>query len=181
MHRIVVLLVVLAACFGKKNDVTGALTTGAVTTPMRESHVIDRGAAAKTATERDHVSGVEVRSYVATPIDDVAIPNTYGIAVRQLGEGAGVQTSIQAGYLLTHQIGRATVFGRLMMDLLSVTEIGYERYTLSGLSPTADFGIAPFGHGLCVTFSGTWDVKFDEPDRALLGLFIGICGGPLKH
>jgi hypothetical protein len=179
MHRFAWLLV-LPACFGKSNAMTGGVTTGAITTPMREDRVIPGATAELTTTERDHRNGVEFRAFAANTMDDAAIPNAYGMAVRQLGEGAGIQSSIQAGWMVTHKVGSATVFGRLMFDLLSWTEIG-EETTLSALSPTFDVGIAPFGHGLCVSAAATWDVKFNDPDRGLVGVFVGICGGALKR
>jgi hypothetical protein len=174
--RILALLLVLPACFGKSKSgpVTGALTTGAIVTRDAPAEL----AGTARAVERDTMTGVELRGTMAGAIDEVAIPNAYGFAVRQVGEG--VQTSLQTGWMLASQVGGATVFARLMFDLLSWTKLR-DDVTLSALSPTFDFGIAPFGRGICVSAQGTWDVRFNEPDRGLIGVFVGLCGGALKR
>jgi hypothetical protein len=64
--------------------------------------------------------------------------------------------------------------------MLASKKVG-EVETLSAFSPTFDVGIAPFGHGVCVSTSATWDVHFNEPDRAIVGAYVGLCGGRLKR
>lgn len=179
-RRLALLALLVPACASNSGAITGGLTTGAITTPLREDHAVPVGTTGMSTIERDRVHGVEFRGFAAGAIKDVAFPNAYGFAVRQLGAGNGVQTSLQAGWMITRPVGRAMVFGRLMFDLMSWTRIGGDT-TLSALSPTFDVGIAPFGHGVCVSASGTWDVRFNDPDRGLIGAFIGLCGGGLKY
>lgn len=174
MQRLAI-LVLIPACFGKSNDVTGGLTTGAITAPVRES----RPATAELAmVEDERLDGVELRGFMGAAIDEPAIPNAYGFAIRQLGDG--VQTSMQAGWMLASKAGSSMVFARLMFDLLSWTKLDDDT-TLSAFSPTADIGIAPFGKGICVSAAGTWDVRFNERDRPLVGIFVGLCGGPMQR
>jgi hypothetical protein len=175
--RLLVMLILAPGCFGKSRGgpVTGGLTTGAITAPIHEE--LRDPAQLSTGTEEPALNGVELRGFMAAGIDDPAIPNAYGFAVRQLGDG--IQSSVQAGWAITGQLGSAMVFGRLMFDLLSWTKL-HDETTLSAFSPTADMGIAPFGHGLCVSASTTWDVRFNEPDRMIVGAFVGLCGGAMK-
>ncbi len=174
---VVVVLLFASACFGRRGGpVTGGLTTGAITAPVHEE--LRDATQLALGEKQPQLTGVELRAFVAARSSDPAIPNAYGFAVRQLGEG--VQTSMQAGWTMTGKLGSAMVFGRLMFDLLSWTKLRDET-TLSAFSPTADVGIAPFGHGLCVSASGTWDVRFNDPDRAIIGAFVGLCGSALKH
>lgn len=172
--RRLLLLACLPAC-GKVNDVTGGITTGGITSANRVEHVANPDTA-REVTRTDHMNGIELRAYVAGDVHDLAVPNAWGFAVRGFGEGSGVQTSAQAGWAYAWPVGRSTIFARLMFDLLSWTEVG-EETTLSGLSPTADVGIAPFGHGVCISASSTWDVRLNDPDRALVGAFVGVCAG----
>jgi hypothetical protein len=105
-------------------------------------------------------------------------PNTFGWQVRQLGE-EHVQYSMQAGWTVVRQ-GTPMVFGRLMFDMLSWEKRMDGDNTLSAFSPTLDFGVAPWGKGLCVSASTTYDVHFDAPDRWIAGVFVGVCAGRLK-
>jgi len=174
-------LVVLVGCVGKgkSSPVTGGLTTGAITEAVSGARGDPGVATMEVPGAADRTTGVELRGYMAGAIDDVAIPNAYGFAVRQLG--TGVQTSLQTGYLVALPAGRSTVFGRLMFDLLSWTRLDEDHTVLSGLSPTLDIGIAPLGHGICISASGTWDVHFNDPDRVIVGGYVGLCGGAMKR
>jgi hypothetical protein len=170
--RIACVLILLSACFKSGGAVTGTLATGAIAT--RDTPELD--GIALGMTERESITGVELRAVVAGRIDEPYIPNAYGFTVRQVGEG--VQSSVTTGWMLASRVGSSTVFARVMFDLLSTTKRGDDE-TLSALSPTADFGIAPWGRGICIAGSGTWDVRFNQQDRGLIGVFIGLCGGPL--
>lgn len=176
--RRLALLLVLPACWGKHKSgpVTGTLTTGAVVT--REAPADVGGLALAMTDDRDTYTGVELRAFVAGAIDEPGIPNAYGFSVRQVG--SGVQTSLQTGWMLASKVGSSMVFARLTFDLLSWTERKDQETQLSALSPTFDIGIAPFGRGICVSGSGTWDVHFNDPDRGLIGVFVGLCGGALR-
>src|SRR5688572_29031992 len=92
----------LGGCYGSSNtkgsSVTGGLTTGAITTAPRNDFNATTLAARMTEPGGgdDQINGVEFRGYVASTLDEIAIPNLYGFTVRQLGDG--VQSSVQAGY-----------------------------------------------------------------------------------
>jgi hypothetical protein len=122
-------------------------------------------------------AGVELRAFGAVPTDDPAMPNAFGFALRQVGTDH-VERAIQLGWGGALHAGDALVFGRLMFDAVAwqprMTGGGDE---LSALSPTIDLGVAPLGHGLCVSTSATWEVHYGAPDRLLVGGFVGLCGG----
>jgi hypothetical protein len=169
----------LVVCFGGKAEagpVTGGLTTSAVIAPEHEDFIVPR---MTTPGETDHLTGVELRGYWGMAMKGYAIPNAYGFTVRQLGEG--VTSSIQTGWMVALGAGSSTVFGKLMFDMLSWKRVGEDQTTLSAFSPTLDIGIAPFGRGICFSASATWDVHFNQPDRAIVGASVGLCGGPLKR
>lgn len=168
----------LVACFGgksKSSSVTGGLTTSAVIAPEQEDFIVPR---MTVPGEADNITGVELRGYFGAAVKDAAIPNAYGFTIRQLGEG--VTSSIQTGWMVALGAGNSTVFGKLMFDMLSWKRVG-EETTLSAFSPTLDIGIAPFGHGICFSGSATWDVHFNQPDRAIVGASVGLCGGRMKR
>jgi hypothetical protein len=173
--RLAVLVLVLPACFGKSKSgpITGTLTTGAIVTRDAPAEV---AGVALAMTERENMTGVELRMVAAAHLEEPGIPNAYGYSVRQVG--TGVQHSLQAGWMLAHKAGAAMLFARATFDMLSWTKRG-EDVQLSALSPTAEVGIAPWGRGICVSASGTWDVYFNDPDRGLVGVFVGLCGGAL--
>lgn len=181
--RITILIAccVLPACFGKSKSgpVTGGLTTSAVTTTEHRDFVVPR---MTTGGDPDQLTGVELRGFVGGSFDQPAIPNAYGFTMRQLGEG--VTTSLQSGWMVALPAGASTVFGKVMFDLLSIKKVGEGDVgdtTLSAFSPTVDVGIAPFGRGICTSLSATWDVHFNQPDRAIIGVSAGLCGGRLKR
>ncbi|MBA2544242.1 MAG: hypothetical protein H0V17_31650 [Deltaproteobacteria bacterium] len=177
--RCLLLLLAVTACFGgksKSSPVTGGLTTSAVIAPEQADFIVPR---MLTPGESDQITGVELRGYVGAAVRDAAIPNAYGFTVRQLGEG--VTSSIQSGWMVALPAGRSTVFGKLMFDLLSWKRVGEDQTTLSAFSPTLDIGIAPFGRGVCFSGSATWDVHFNQPDRAIVGASVGLCGGRMKR
>lgn len=152
---------------------TGGLTTGAITAPV---HAEPRLTEAMTSADGGRPNGVELRGYFGSDLEDPAIPNATGFAVRQLG--GGVQTSFQTGWMFAPVVGGATVFARLMFDVISWTKTGDET-SLSAFSPTAEVGVAPWGHGLCFAASSTWDVQFNQPDRMIVGAYVGLCGGAM--
>jgi hypothetical protein len=160
MKLLVVAAVACAGCAHAHHDSGGAaIMTGALVSPDTRNE-----------------TGAELRIFGGFATDDPAVPNAYGFAVREVG--GDVQTIGQWGWAGATRVGSAAVFGRLMFDVISRNTIAHET-TLSAFSPTADIGVAPFGHGICVSASATWDVHFDAPDRLLLGAFVGMCGGKL--
>jgi hypothetical protein len=159
--KLVALALVLTGCAGSHHGDTaggGALQTGALIDP-------------KTSD-----TGPEIRVFGGMATDDLAIPNAYAFSVRDVG--SDVQTSAQWGWAVAGELGSAKVYGRLMFDVINRNTIDHVT-SLSAFSPTADLGIAPFGHGLCFSASATWDVHFDAPDRLLVGGYVGLCGGKL--
>ena len=164
----------LAGC--KAGPVSGGVTTGAITSPV---HGDPQLVMAEAPGASDSTNGVEFRAFMSGAFKDAAIPNAYGVSIRQLG--TGVQTSLQTGYMVALPAGSTMVFGRLMVDLLSSTRFDEDHTMLSGLSPTFDVGFAPFGHGICISASTTWDVRFNNPDRMIIGGYFGLCGGALRR
>jgi hypothetical protein len=143
------------------------------------STVASRGTTTTTMPASDQPIGVEARAFFAAESIEVGFPNTYGSVVRQLGD-EHMQTAIQTGWTLATHGGRSLVFGRVMFDLLSWQKRADGDFELSALSPTLDVGVAPLGKGICVSASATWDVHYNAPDRALAGLFVGLCGDAKK-
>jgi hypothetical protein len=180
--RFLVACLLLSACVGKSKSavVTGGLTTSAVATTEHDDFVVPR--MTTSAGDREQLTGVELRGFMGGSFADPAIPNAYGFTMRQLGEG--VTTSIQSGWMVALPAGAATLFGKVMFDLVSIKKVGegdVADTTLSAFSPTVDVGIAPFGRGICTSISATWDVHFNQPDRAIIGVSAGLCGGRLKR
>ena len=126
--------------------------------------------------QTDTPTGVEVRAFGALDTGDPAIPNAYGFMLRDVG--GDLQYAGQWGWATATRLGSAGVYARLMFDVIERDEIDHVK-SLSAFSPTADIGIAPFGHGICFSASATWDIHFDAPDRMLVGGFVGMCGGKL--
>jgi hypothetical protein len=80
-----------------------------------------------------------------------------------------------AGILaIRHKLGDATVFGRLMIDLIAREHLAGEDHTRT-LSPMFELGVMPFGRGACLSAAAAWDVRIDEPDQAIIGAFFGWC------
>lgn len=120
--------------------------------------------------------GVEARAFGAMATNDLATPNAFGVALRQVGT-EHVERAVQLGWAGGVHAGGAFVFGRLMFDMIAWQPRMTGGDELSALSPTLDLGVAPLGHGLCVSTSATWEVHYGAPDRLLVGGFVGLCGG----
>jgi hypothetical protein len=151
----------------------GGITTGAVTTTQNSTWTARALGAAPTASSS--ANGIEFRMFGTVPTKSAAMPNAYGMAVRQIGD-EHVETSFQMGWLRALPIGKqAFVFGRAMIDMLATERRMDGDSNLSALSPTADVGIAPFGNGVCVSASATYDVHMNAPGRAIFGAFVGMC------
>lgn len=154
--RSIALFALMPACAtGRHNGAGGGVATGFVTAP-------DEGPA----------TGMEFRAYGGGNLDSAAMPNAFGFAARQLG--GSPHYALQAGWQGT----AGPLFGRLMVDMIGWQQVNGERQ-LSGLSPTLDVGIAPASHGVCLSGSATWDVHLNEPDRLIVGVFLGLCSGHL--
>jgi hypothetical protein len=165
-----VLLLLLSGC-------VGGLTTGAVmplgpTAPAN----LPAGTAAASYTKGDEPTGVEVRVFGATGGWDKnpLMPNAYGVAWRQIGD-EHMSTSGQLGWAGAVPVGSGFAFGRVMFDILNSQRTLDGDRKFSAFSPTIDVGIAPLRNGLCFSVSGTYDVHFNDPDRMIIGAFVGVC------
>lgn len=158
LRSIMILALIPACATGRNSDRGGpgiGIATGVVTAP-------DEGP----------TTGMEFHAYGGASMDNLGVPNAYGIAARQLGDSW--HYGLQVGW----QGMAGPVFGRLMVDMLAWQQVNGERQ-LSGLSPTLDVGIMPTGQGVCLSGSATWDVRLNEPDRLIVGVFFGLCRGRL--
>jgi hypothetical protein len=173
--RLAALALSLPACIG-------GITTGAIVPlgPAASTPLPASTAAAVTPgaryTNNDAPAGVELRIFGATGgyDHDPLMPNAYGVAYRQIGD-EHVQTAGQVGWGGAWRIGKGFMFGRLMFDLLSSQRTLDGDRKFSAFSPTFDFGVAPVRNGLCFSLSATYDVHFNDPDRVLVGAFVGVC------
>lgn len=134
------------------------------------------GTAAATYTKGDQPTGVEVRLFGATGgfHDNPLMPNAYGVAWRQIGD-EHMQTAGQLGWAGAVPVGDGFAFGRVMFDVINSQRTLDGDRKFSAFSPTLDVGIAPIRNGLCFSASATYDVHFNDPDRWLLGVFVGAC------
>lgn len=155
----------------------GGLTTGAVmpTGPSAPA-TLPAGTAASSYTKGGEPTGVEVRLFGASNGFDhnPLMPNAYGVAWRQIGDEHMV-TAGQVGWAGAMPLGSGFVFGRLMFDVINSQRSLDGDTKLNALSPTLDLGIAPIRNGLCFSLSATYDIHFNDPDRMLLGAFVGAC------
>lgn len=157
-----------AGCAGTQRHGDGggiAIQTGYVVAPMT------------TGSDGTMEDGVEVRAFGGFASDDPAIPNAYSFALRDVG--GDLQYAAQWGWAGATKLDGAAAYGRIMFDVIEHDEIAHAD-SLSAFSPTIDAGVAPFGHGICVSASATYDVHFDGPDRFLFGGFVGLCGGSVR-
>lgn len=164
-----VLLLLLPACLG-------GLTTGAVMPTGPTTAGLPAGTAAASYTKGDEPTGVEVRLFGATgPIEkNPLMPNAYGVAWRQIGD-EHMSTSGQIGWAGAVPVGAGFAFGRVMFDVINSQRTLDGDRKFSAFSPTLDVGIAPIRNGLCFSASVTYDVHFNDPDRVLVGAFVGVC------
>lgn len=137
---------------------------------------ITTGAVAPLTSSGPAPTGVELRMFGATGVqpDDPLLPNAFGVAFRQIGD-EHVTTASQIGWAGALPLGHGAVFGRLMVDLLSSQRTSDHDRKYSAFSPTLDLGIAPYRNGLCFSLSASYDVHFGDPDRVLVGAFVGLC------
>lgn len=173
MVRLLLVFLFLPACIG-------GVMTGAVMPigPATGVSAAPAGTAARPSyTHADEPLGVELRIFTAAGgFDDMPLmPNAYGVTYRQIGD-EHVQTAGQIGWAGALRAGRGVVFGRIMFDAINSqrTLDGDRKY--SAFSPTLDLGIVPVKHGLCFSASATYDVHFNDPDRWIVGAFVGVCG-----
>ena len=126
-------------------------------------------------------TGVEVHAFASTPIAD-AMPNAVGYTLRQIGD-EHTEQSIQVGWALPVVVGRRgpLVFARLMFDLIAWQPRADGDRQLSALSPTLAIGFAPLALGVCLSGEVTYELHTDQPDRVLVGAFIGLCGADRKR
>lgn len=138
---------------------------------------VTTGAVRATSARGDEPVGVELRMFGAGNgfDDDPLMPNAYGLTYRQIGD-EHVQTAAQLGWAGALRVGRGVVFGRLMFDVLSSQRTLDGDRKFAAFSPTLDLGVLPVRNGLCLSASATYDIHFGDPDRWLLGAFIGACG-----
>jgi hypothetical protein len=168
MARLPLLFLFLPACIG-------GLTTGAVM-PVGPTPATPGGTLAARYTKPDEPTGVELRIFGATggSKDNPLLPNAYGLVYRQIGD-EHVQTAGQIGWAGAVRVGAGAVFGRIMFDAINSQRTLDGDRKFSAFSPTLDLGALPFKNGLCVSASATYDVHFNDPDRWVLGMFVGVC------
>ena len=152
MAKRALLLFAVSGCVGM------GITSGPVAAPIDHSPV-----------------GVEVRGFGGYHSSDYALPNTFGFAVRQIGD-AHTESALQVGWMAATHAGQALLFGRLMFDTIAWQKQMDGSTKLSALSPTLDLGVAPWRHGICFTAGATWDIHYDAPDQLIVGGFVGLCG-----
>ena len=167
--RALSLVVMLTGC-------VGGLTTGAVMPTGPTTAGLPAGTAAASYTKGDEPTGVEVRIFGATGGFDKnpLMPNAYGVAWRQIGD-EHMSTSGQIGWAGAVPVGQGFAFGRVMFDVINSQRTLDGDRKFSAFSPTLDVGIAPIRNGLCFSVSTTYDVHFNDPDRVLVGAFVGVC------
>ena len=175
MVRLAFLVALLPACIG--GITTGAVVPIGPATGVSSPSGSPPGTVARASyTQGGEPTGVEFRVFGATGglEDNPLMPNAYGVTYRQIGD-EHVQTAGQLGWAGALRVGPSVVFARLMFDVLSSqrTLDGDRKY--SAFSPTLDLGVLPLRNGICVSASATYDVHFDDPDRWIVGAFVGAC------
>lgn len=127
------------------------------------------------APDGQALHGVEFHALTTAPMEAMGEggPNVASLSYRQIGDER--KTSFALGWMHVVDVGHAAVFGRLMVELLGREQLADGDHTRT-LSPTFEIGIAPFGHGACLSVAGTWDVRIPDPDRGMVGAFFGWCG-----
>ena len=134
--------------------------------------------AAVAAADPSSPTGVELHMFSATKLAGV-VPNAIGYSIRQIGD-EHVEQEFQIGWAAAVQAGRGFIFGRAMFDALSWQQRSDGDRQLSAFSPTLELGYAlgdKKSPGWCLSGEVTRDVHLDEPDRTLVGAFIGLCSG----
>jgi hypothetical protein len=131
--------------------------------------------------DRGTPTGVEVHTFASTPMVE-GMPNAVGYTLRQVGD-EHTEQSIQVGWALPVVLGKRgpLVFARLMFDLIAWQPRADGDRQLSALSPTFAVGIAPLALGVCLSGEATYELHTDQPDRVLVGAFIGLCGANRKR
>lgn len=135
------------------------------------------GTAASASTSASTPTGVELHLFGATKLEG-ALPNAWGYSIRQIGD-EHVEQSYQVGWAGGARTAAGLVYGRLMFDLISWQMRADGDRQLSAFSPTLEVGIAPGQRngGWCISGEVTRDVHLNDPDRTLIGVFVGLCGG----
>ena len=126
-------------------------------------------------------SGVELHMVAATKPEGF-LPNAVGFSIRQIGD-EHVEQEYQIGWARTVPAGPGFVIGRAMFDVLSWQQRADGDRQLSAFSPTVELGYAlgdKHGIGWCVSGEVTRDIHLNEPDRTLVGAFIGLCSAGEK-
>lgn len=178
MVRLALLVLFLPGCIA-------GLTTGAVMPigPATGVSSTPSGTVARaTYTNRDdNPVGVELRIFGAMrdTHDNPWMPNAYGLTYRQIGD-EHVQTAGQLGWAGALPVGKGLAFGRIMFDAINSQRTLDGDRKFSAFSPTLDLGILPAKNGVCFSASATYDVHFNDPDRWIVGVFAGVCGGERK-
>ncbi|MEO6774415.1 MAG: hypothetical protein ABI467_15595 [Kofleriaceae bacterium] len=156
----------------------GAMSTGIVV-PVGRSALPSQqpaGTAAAVVDQASTPTGVELHVFGATKLES-AMPNAWGYSIRQIGD-EHVEQEYQVGWAGGMPTPAGMVFGRLMFDLISWQMRADGDRQLSAFSPTLEVGIAPGSvhGGWCISGEVTRDIHLNDPDRTLVGLFVGLCG-----
>jgi hypothetical protein len=156
----------------------GGLSTGLMV-PVGHSALPSQqpvGTIASATLDTSTPTGVELHMFGATKLDG-GLPNAWGYSIRQIGD-EHVEQEYSVGYADAVPTAAGMVFGRLMFDLISWQMRADGDRQLSAFSPTLEVGIAPGRRngGWCISGEVTRDIHLNDPDRTLVGVFIGFCG-----
>ncbi len=170
----------LAGCYGEVSTgfiapvgphaATGASGPATVALQPGES-------ATSPASPGDRPTGVEFHYLVSMPLES-ALPNAYGAMLRQVGD-EHTEQALQIGWNAPFELGRGgpLVFARLMFDLIGWQHRDDGDRNLTAFSPSFAVGFSPSAKlGLCISGQTTWQIRRGEPDRPLVGVFLGYCG-----
>ena len=166
-----ILVITLPGC-------VGGLSTGLMV-PVGHSALPSQqpvGTSASAVVDTGTPTGVELHMFGGTKLES-ALPNAWAYSVRQIGD-EHVEQEYSVGYAGGIPTAAGMVFGRLMFDLISWQMRADGDRQLSAFSPTLEVGIAPGSHngGWCISGEVTRDIHLNDPDRTLVGVFIGFCG-----
>jgi hypothetical protein len=158
----------------------GGMSTGLMT-PVGHSALPSQQpvgtSAAVAAADTSTPTGVELHMFSATKLQGV-LPNAVGYSIRQIGD-EHVEQEYQIGWAGAFPAGPGFVFGRAMFDVLSWQQRADGDRQLSAFSPTLEVGYGAgtrHSMGWCVSGEVTRDIHLNEPDRTLVGVFVGLCG-----
>jgi hypothetical protein len=171
---LVVSIVGLTGCFGEVS--TGLIApvgpNAAMPNPGQNTAAAQMPGTAPTPT------GIEFHYLASMPLEGM-LPNAYGAMLRQVGD-EHTEQAMQVGWNAPIPLGHdgPMLFARLMFDLIGWQNRDDGDRNLTAFSPTLTIGFAPTNLGICISGQTTWEIRRGEPDRQLVGVFLGYCGRP---